>query len=87
MPESVEYYEFKLEQAKARHRRDLDRSWNLLGKSVELSDKAESHENKAAYWESKAKHYLFFISPHLHIFFEYLNFLIPIYFCHISVLR
>lgn len=40
--------------SEARHRRDLDRSWNLLGKSVELSDKAESHENKAAYWESKA---------------------------------
>ena len=26
----------------------------LERKSVELSDKAESHENKAAYWESKA---------------------------------
>lgn len=33
------------------HRRTLDRSWNLMGKSVELSKKAESHESKAEYWE------------------------------------
>ena len=37
-----------------RHRRDLDNSWNALGKSVEFSDKAEAHESKAEYWEKKA---------------------------------
>ena len=37
-----------------RHRRDLDNSWNALGKSVEFSDKAEAHESKAEYWAKKA---------------------------------
>lgn len=37
-----------------RHRRDLDRSWNALGKSVELSNKAEAHESKAEYWAKRA---------------------------------
>ena len=36
------------------HRRDLEKSWNAMGKCVEMSKKAESHENKAEYWESKA---------------------------------
>ena len=37
-----------------RHRRDLDNSWNALGKSVEFSDKAEIHESKAEYWAKRA---------------------------------
>lgn len=37
-----------------RHRRDLDRSWNAMGKSVEYSNKAESHESKADYWAKRA---------------------------------
>ncbi len=40
--------------SEARHRRDLDKSWNAMGKGVEFSDKAESYESRAAYWESKA---------------------------------
>ena len=41
--------------SEARHRRDLERSWNAMGKSVELSKVAESHESKADYWEKRAK--------------------------------
>lgn len=37
-----------------RHRRDLDKSWNAMGKSVEFSKKAEDHESVAEYWERKA---------------------------------
>jgi len=37
-----------------RHRRDLDKSWNAMGKSVEFSNKAEEYKDRAAYWESKA---------------------------------
>lgn len=37
-----------------RHRRDLDKSWNAMGKSVEFSKKADGHESKAAYWERRA---------------------------------
>jgi len=37
-----------------RHRRDLDRSWNAMGKSVEFSNKAKSHISKAEYWERRA---------------------------------
>ncbi len=40
--------------SEARHRRDLDKSWNLMGKGVELSNKAESHEGKSEYWASRA---------------------------------
>lgn len=40
--------------SEARHRKDLDKSWNLMGKGVELSNKAESHESKAEYWASRA---------------------------------
>lgn len=36
------------------HRRALDRSWAAMGKSVEMSNKAESHESKAQYWAKKA---------------------------------
>ncbi len=37
-----------------RHRKDLDKSWNLMGKSFELGEKAQEHERKKLYWESKA---------------------------------
>ena len=37
-----------------RHRRALDDSWNALGKSVALNDKAEQHEAKASYWRVRA---------------------------------
>jgi hypothetical protein len=37
-----------------RHRALIDRNWNRMGKSVELSQKAEEYENRAAYWESRA---------------------------------
>lgn len=40
--------------SEARHRRDLDRSWNAMGKSVEFSNKAKEYESKAGYWASKA---------------------------------
>lgn len=40
--------------SEARHRRDLDRSWGAMGKSVEFSNKAENYERRAAYWEAKA---------------------------------
>lgn len=37
-----------------RHRRDLENSWNNMGKAVEFSDKAEEHERKAKYWAERA---------------------------------
>jgi hypothetical protein len=37
-----------------RHRALIDRNWNRMGKSVEMSRKAEGHESKAEYWESRA---------------------------------
>lgn len=37
-----------------RHRALIERNWNRMGKSVELSERAEQHESKAAYWERKA---------------------------------
>lgn len=37
-----------------RHRALIERNWNRLGKSVEMSEKAEAHESKAEYWEWKA---------------------------------
>lgn len=37
-----------------RHRRDLEKSWNAMGKSVEFDKKAKAHEDKAEYWERKA---------------------------------
>lgn len=36
-----------------RHRALIERNWNRMGKSVELSNKAEEHNNKANYWEKK----------------------------------
>jgi hypothetical protein len=38
-----------------RHRRDLDKSWNAMGKCVEYSDKAEAHDYKASYWAKKVE--------------------------------
>lgn len=35
-----------------RHRALIERNWNRVGKSVEYSDKAVSHEDKAAYYDS-----------------------------------
>ena len=37
-----------------RHRALINRNWERMGKSVEFSNKAEAHESKAEYWESKA---------------------------------
>lgn len=37
-----------------RHRALIDRNWNRMGKSVEMSKVAEQHESKAEYWERKA---------------------------------
>lgn len=38
-----------------RHRKIIDQSWNNMGKSVEMSDKAKTHEQKAEYWSKKAE--------------------------------
>jgi hypothetical protein len=38
-----------------RHRRDLNKSWNAMGKSVAESKKAEIYQDKANYWEQKQK--------------------------------
>ena len=37
-----------------RHRALIDRNWNRMGKSIEMSDKAVEHLSRAEYWESKA---------------------------------
>lgn len=37
-----------------RHRALIERNWNRMGKCVEFSNKAESYESKAEYWERKA---------------------------------
>lgn len=36
-----------------RHRALIERNWNRMGKSVQFSEKAEAHQSKAEYWESK----------------------------------
>lgn len=36
-----------------RHRALIDRNWNRMGKSVEMTKKAEAHESKAEYWNRK----------------------------------
>jgi hypothetical protein len=41
--------------SEGKHRRALQKSWNAMGKSVELTKKAESHESKAEYWKKRAK--------------------------------
>lgn len=38
-----------------RHRNLIERNWNRMGKSVEHSEKAESAQHKAEYWENKAQ--------------------------------
>ncbi len=40
--------------SEARHRRDIEKSWNAMGKSVQESDKAESYKERASYWEKRA---------------------------------
>ena len=37
------------------HRAAIDRSWAAMGHSVEQSEKAEEHRDKAAYWAAKAE--------------------------------
>ena len=37
-----------------RHRALIERNWNRMGKSVELSKKADETLDKVSYWESKA---------------------------------
>lgn len=37
-----------------RHRALIDRNWARMGKSVEMSKKAEAHESKAEYWAKRA---------------------------------
>lgn len=36
-----------------RHRALIERHWNRMGKSVEYSNKASEHENKADYWAKR----------------------------------
>lgn len=36
-----------------RHMALIDRNWNRMGKSVEYSNKASEHENKADYWAKR----------------------------------
>ncbi|MEI7486751.1 MAG: DUF3560 domain-containing protein [Chryseobacterium sp.] len=38
-----------------RHRALIERNHNRMGKSIEMSKKAEEHESKADYWARKAK--------------------------------
>lgn len=37
------------------HRNLLGKSWNMMGKSLEMNKKAESHESRAEYWAKKEK--------------------------------
>jgi hypothetical protein len=37
------------------HRNLIERNWNRMGKSVEMSKKAEEYERRAEYWEAKSK--------------------------------
>ena len=36
-----------------RHRALIDRNWTRMGKSIEMSEKAEAHESKAEYWANR----------------------------------
>lgn len=36
-----------------RHRALIDRNWSRMGKSIEFSEKAKTHENKAEYWANR----------------------------------
>lgn len=46
-----------------RHRRTLDRSWNAMGKSFEMTKLAEHHEQKAAGLEYQLAHTIFSDDP------------------------
>jgi len=37
------------------HRALIDRNWNRIGKSVAFSEKAETYEQRAAYWAGKSQ--------------------------------
>jgi hypothetical protein len=37
-----------------RHRRDLNKSWEAMGKSVDFSKKSEQYETRSLYWEDKS---------------------------------
>jgi hypothetical protein len=39
--------------SEGRHRKIIQQSWDNMGKSVEFSKKADDHESKAEYWESR----------------------------------
>ena len=39
--------------SESRHRNLIERNWNRMGKSVEFSEKAVKHVQKAEYWEGK----------------------------------
>jgi hypothetical protein len=39
--------------SESRHRKLIERNFNRMGKSVEMSKKAETYENRAEYWEAK----------------------------------
>jgi hypothetical protein len=54
-----------------RHRRDLAKSWSAMGKSVELSDKADEYKNRAEYWEKRA-HIINLSMPESLEYFEFL---------------
>ena len=36
-----------------RHRALIDRNWSRMGKSIEFSEKAKTHESKAEYWANR----------------------------------
>lgn len=36
-----------------RHRALIERNWSRMGKSIEFSEKAKTHENKAEYWANR----------------------------------
>lgn len=40
--------------SEGRHRKLIERNFNRMGKSVEMSKKAEAYESRASYWESKS---------------------------------
>lgn len=53
-----------------RHRKIIEQAHNNFGKYVELSDKAEKYEDRAAYWEEKAKN-ITLANPESLEYFEY----------------
>lgn len=40
--------------SEGRHRRDLQKSWDAMGKSVALQEKADKYMSRAEYWEARA---------------------------------